>query len=37
MKRWNAGVRFAPGVKVAVEVRASAKKVKRTKVAKAKT
>jgi membrane-bound lytic murein transglycosylase D len=37
MKRWNAGVRFAPGVKVAVEVRASAKKAKRTKVAKAKT
>ncbi|HEY1287899.1 MAG TPA: transglycosylase SLT domain-containing protein [Burkholderiales bacterium] len=36
MKRWNAGVRFAPGTKVAVEVRASAKKTKRAK-AKAKT
>jgi peptidoglycan lytic transglycosylase D len=31
MKRWNAGVRVTPGVKVAVEVRASAKKTKRTK------
>jgi len=31
MKRWNAGVRFAPGVKVAVEVRAPAKKTKRAK------
>ena len=37
MKRWNAGIRFAPGVKVAVEVRATAKKPKRTKTAKAKT
>jgi membrane-bound lytic murein transglycosylase D len=36
MKRWNAGIRFAPGVKVAVEVRAPAKK-KRTKTAKGKT
>jgi len=31
MKRWNAGVRFAPGVKVAVEVRAPVKKTKRAK------
>jgi len=37
MKSWNAGVRFAPGVKVAVEVRAPAKKAKRTKTARAKT
>ena len=37
MKRWNSGVRFAPGVKVAVEVRAPVKKAKRTKTAKAKT
>src|SRR4029434_5527079 len=26
MKRWNAGVRFTPGVKMAVEVRAPVKK-----------
>jgi LysM repeat protein len=26
MKRWNSGVRFAPGVKLAVEVRAPVKK-----------
>ena len=31
VKRWNAGVRFAPGVKVAVEVRAPVKKTKRAK------
>jgi len=37
VKRWNAGVRFAPGVKVALEVRAPVKKAKRTKTAKAKT
>ena len=37
MKRWNAGVRFTPGVKVAVEVRAPVKKAKRTKTAKAQT
>ncbi len=37
MKRWNAGVRFAPGVKVAVEVRAPVKKARRTKIAKGKT
>ena len=36
MKRWNAGVRFTPGTKVAVEVRVSAKKTKRAK-AKGKT
>ena len=33
MKRWNSGARFAPGVKVAVEVRAPVKK----KTAKART
>jgi len=33
MKRWNAGVRFAPGVKVAVEVRAPVKKKPRSKTA----
>jgi hypothetical protein len=36
MRNWNTGVRFAPGVKVAVEVRAPVKK-KRTKTAKGKT
>jgi membrane-bound lytic murein transglycosylase D len=33
MKRWNAGVRFAPGVKVAVEVRAPVKRKPRSKTA----
>jgi membrane-bound lytic murein transglycosylase D len=36
VKRWNAGVRFAPGVKVAVEVRAPVKKTAKTRT-KAKT
>jgi membrane-bound lytic murein transglycosylase D len=37
MKRWNSGVRFAPGAKVAVEVRAPVKKKVRSAKSKGKT
>jgi membrane-bound lytic murein transglycosylase D len=37
MKRWNPGVRFAPGIKVAVEVRAPLRKAKARPKGKAKT